>query len=101
MRHHDAKFAASELYDTMSQSWKGEFMDFFTEAVDVLAAIVRALSRPDSPEDYFGGCWEMCPVKSRKTVLPLVKIIHLWPPIRAEPGKDSGRQRQIINETAK
>ena len=40
-------------------------------------------------------------VKSRKTVLPLVKIIHLWPPIRAEPGQDSGRQRQIINETAK
>ena len=40
-------------------------------------------------------------VKSRKTVLPLVKIIHLWQPIRAEPGKDSGRQRQIINETAK
>ena len=76
-------------------------MDFFTEAVDVLAAIVRALSRPDSPEDYFGGCWEMRLVKSRKTVLPLVKIIHLWPPIRAEPGKGSGRQRQIINETAK
>ena len=101
MRHHDAKFAASELYDTMSQSWKGEFMDFFTEAVDVLAAIVRALSRSDSPEDYFGGCWEMRPVKSRKTVLPPVKIIRLWPPIRAEPGKGSGRQRQIINETAK
>lgn len=68
MRHHDAKFAASELYDTMSQSWKGEFMDPFTEAVDVL---------------------------------PPVKITRLWPPIRAEPGKDSGRQRQIINETAK
>ena len=76
-------------------------MDFFTEAVDVLAAIVRALSRTDSPEVYFGGCWGMRLVKSRKTVLPLVKIIHLWPPIRAEPGKDSGRQRQIINETAK
>ena len=75
-------------------------MDFFTEAVDVLAAIVRALSRPDSPEDYFGGCWEMRLVKSRKTVLPM-RIRCLWPPIRAEPGKDSGRQRQIINETAK
>ena len=76
-------------------------MDFFTEAVDVLAAIVRALSRPDSPEDYFGGCWEMRLVKSRKTVLPLVKIIHLWPPIRAEPGKDSGRQGQGIMKQQK
>ena len=88
MRHHDAKFAASELYDTMSQSWKGGFMDFFTEAVDVLAAIVRALSRPDSPEDYFEGCWEMRLVKSRKTVLPLVKIIHLC--------RRSGRSREKI-----
>ena len=58
-------------------------MDFFTEAVDVLAAIVRALSRPDSPEDYFEGCWEMRLVKSRKTVLPLVKNHTL---MAANPG---------------
>ena len=29
----------------------------------------------------------MRPMKTRKTVLPLVKITRLWPPIRAEPGK--------------
>lgn len=63
-------------------------MDFFTEAVDILAAIVRALSRPDSLEDYFGGEWrETLPVRAVKTALPPVKVTRLWPPIRAEPGK--------------
>lgn len=81
----------------MSQSWKGEFMDFFTEAVDVLATIVRALSRPNSPKDYFGKEWqEMLPVKAREAVLLPVRFLRLWPPIRAEPG--NYRQGQGIME---
>ena len=63
-------------------------MDFFTEAVDVLAAIVRALSRPYTSEDYFGDGWqEMLPVKTSDAVLLPVRFLRLWPPIRAEPGK--------------
>ena len=63
-------------------------MDFFTEAVDILAAIVRALSRPDSPEDYFGGEWrETPPVRAVKASPPPVKGTRLWPPIRAGAGK--------------
>lgn len=63
-------------------------MDFFTEAVDVLAAIVRALSHSDSPGDYFREEWqEMLPVKAREAVLLPLRLSHLWPPIRAEPGK--------------
>lgn len=100
MRHHDAKFTASELYDTMSQSRKGEFMDFFTEAVDVLAAIVRAISRPDSPGDDFGEEWqEMFPMKEKEAAILPVRITRLWPPIRAEPG--SGRQGQGIMKQQK
>lgn len=81
----------------MSQSWKGEFMDFFTEAVDVLAAIVRALSGPDFLEEWP----EMFPAKVKEAAILPVRITRLWPPIRAEPGKGSGRQRQTINETEK
>ena len=72
----------NRLYDTMSQSWKGEFMDFFTEAVNVLANIVRALSCPDFPEEWK----EMFPVKVRETAILPMRIRRLWPPIRAEPG---------------
>lgn len=62
-------------------------MDFLTEAVDVLTAIVRALSRPDTPEDYFEDGWqEMLPVKAREADILPVRIRRLWPPIRAEPG---------------
>ena len=92
MRHHDAKFAASELYDTMSQSWKGEFMDFFTEAVNVLADIVRALSCPDFPEEWK----EMFPAKVREAAILPMRIRRLWPPIRAEPG--NYRQGQSVME---
>ena len=57
-------------------------MDFFTEAVNVLANIVRALSCPDFPEEW----QEMLPVKAREAVLLPVRFLRLWPPIRAEPG---------------
>lgn len=86
----------------MSQSRKGEFMDFFTEAVDVLAAIVRALSRSDSPEDYFGDGWqEMLPVKAREAVLLPVRLSRLWPPIRAEPGKGRAETDKEIKQQNK
>ncbi|OUN34171.1 hypothetical protein [Lachnoclostridium sp. An76] len=87
-------------------------MDFFSEAVDVLAAIVRALSCPDSPEDYFGESGqEMFPVKEKEAaILPVrirrlwppilpVRIRRLWPPIRAEPG--NGRQGRILTKNNK
>ena len=66
-------------------------MDFFTEAVNVLADLVRALSCPDFPEEWS----EMLPAEVREAAALPVRIRRLWPPIRAEPGKDSGRQRQI------
>ncbi|SCI51015.1 Uncharacterised protein [uncultured Roseburia sp.] len=81
--------------DTMSQSWKGEFMDFFTEAVNVLADLVRALSCPDFPEEWP----EMFPVEVREAAVLPVRIRRLWPPIRAEPG--SGRQGQGIMKQQK
>ena len=68
----------NRLYDTMSQSWKGEFMDFFTEAVNVLANIVRALSCPDFPEEWK----EMFPVKVREAAILPMRIRRLWPSIR-------------------
>ena len=86
--------------DTMSQSRKGEFMDFFTEAVDVLAAIVRAFSRPNSPgDDFWEGWQEIFQTKVRKATILPVRITRLWPPIRAEPG--SGRQGQGIMKQQK
>ena len=101
MRHHDAKFAASELYDTMSQSWKGEFMDFFTEADGGLGGCFRGVFRAGFSENFFWGWWGIGLGKARKKCLAPGQKHNVWPPIRAEPGKDSGRQRQIINETAK
>ena len=75
-------------------------MDFFSEAVDVLAAIVRALSCPDSPEDYFGESGqEMFPVKEKEAAILPVRIRRLWPPIRAEPG--NGRQGRILTKNNK
>lgn len=70
-------------------------MDFFTEAVDVLAAIVRAFSCQDLPEEW----QEMFPVKEKEAAILSVRITRLWPPIRAEPG--SGRQGQGIMKQQK
>ena len=77
-------------------------MDFFTEAVDVLAAIVRALSRPYTSEDYFGDGWqEMLPVKAREAILLPLSFLHLWPPIRAEPGKSRAEVDKEIKQQNK
>lgn len=78
----------------MSQSWKGEFMEFYADAVTLLEALVRALYAPD----FFSGLPlekrnKVCPGKKREAAIFPVRITRMWPPIRAEP--ENGRQRRI------
>lgn len=83
----------------MSQSKKGEFMDFYTDAVTLLEALTRTFYIPDFFAGLiFGKRQRILPEKKRETALPPVRITRLWPPIRAEPGK---RQAETINETTK
>ena len=75
-------------------------MDFYADAVTLLETLARALYVPD----FFAGLalekrQGRTPERIREAAILSVRITRLWPPIRAEPG--SGRQRQIINETAK
>lgn len=56
-------------------------MDFYTEAVNVLADIVHALACTDVPEEW----QEMIQVKAAEATILPVRIRRLWPPIRAEP----------------
>ena len=71
-------------------------MGFFTEAVNVLANIVRALSCPDFPEEWKEEWKEMFPAKVREAAILPMRIRRLWPPIRAEPG--NYRQGQSVME---
>ena len=67
---------------------KGEFMDFYADAVTLLEALARALYVPD----FFAGLFmeerqEKSPERERESAILPVRDSRLWPPIRAEPGR--------------
>ena len=75
-----------KLCAIVSQSWKGEFMGFYEEAVRVLETLVRALCRPDFFSGlYLGDRQERHFAGEREMPASLVRVRRIHPPIRAEP----------------
>lgn len=63
-------------------------MDFYADAVTLLEALAGALYVPD----FFAGLFigkrqEKPPEREREAAILPVRDSHLWPPIRAEPGR--------------